>query len=587
MQYRLARRAIRPPSAARRRSRPIPIAVRWLVVALLLVSTGAAGLCRADERTEMVEATRGMVVSVSRPGSEAGLAILLEGGNAVDAAVATALTLAVTYPPAGNLGGGGFMMIHPPPGAGPVVCIDYRETAPAASHAEMFSLGESVHTHRAVGVPGTVRGLALAHEKFGRLPWPTLVAPAIRLAAEGFELDAALADSLNSILRRSADYAELQRVYGKPEGAWQAGDRLALPELAETLRRLAVEGPEAFYTGAIAEQIVDEMKRGGGLITRADLASYQAKVREPIHGTYRGYDVYGPPPPSSGGICLVQMLNVLEPFELRRRGRWSPETLHLMIEAMRRAYRDRARWLGDSDFVEIPSHLTTKEYAAELAASIEPAQATPSVALADDIPLADEPPSTTHFSVVDRCGMAVSNTYTLEHSYGSRIVVRGAGFLLNNEMGDFNWRPGYTDRRGVIGTPANVIAPGKRMLSSQTPTIIARDGHPVLLTGSPGGRTIINTVLCITLNVLEFEMDLRSAIDAPRLHQGWFPDVVRFEGAMQPAHRATIQRLISWGHDVEQQPYRQGDAHSIFIDPARGRYVGVPDHRIHGHATGY
>jgi gamma-glutamyltranspeptidase/glutathione hydrolase len=325
------------------------------------------------------------------------------------------------------------------------------------------------------------------------------------------------------------------------------------------------------------------MQAGGGLITRDDLAGYHADVRTPVHGTYRGYDVYAPPPPSSGGICLIEMLNVLENFDLRKQGRWSPETLHLMTETMRRAYCDRARYLGDPDFVKVPSHLTSKEYARKLADQIDRKRATRSEDLAKDIPLAREGDSTTHFSIIDRDGLAVANTYTLERSYGSRVVVKGAGFLLNDEMIDFNWRPGVTDREGAIGTEPNQIAPGKRMLSSQTPTIVARNGKAVLVTGSPGSRTIINTVLGVTINVIDFDMDIRAAVDAPRLHHQWFPDVVRFEGMAD--YGPAVEQLQKMGHKVASA--RQGDAHSIWIDSKTGVIYGAADHRVSGQAVGY
>jgi gamma-glutamyltranspeptidase/glutathione hydrolase len=534
-----------------------------------------------------VVATKGMVVSVSEPGTDAGLAILKQGGNAVDAAVATAFALAVTYPAAGNIGGGGFMVVHPAGltnKAEPTV-IEYRETAPAAATKTMFGTKQSGYGHRVVGVPGTVRGMALAHQRFGKLPWKTLVLPAAKLAADGFVIDKALADSLNTVATSAKDFAELVRVYGKESGKakWKAGDRLVQPELGGTLRLIAEEGPDAFYLGKIADQLVAEMKAGGGIITKDDLANYRAVERQPIHGRYRGYDVYGPPPPSSGGIGLVQMLNILENFDLRQQGRFAPETLHIMIEAMRRAYCDRARHLGDPAFVKIPPHLITKEYARKLAAQIDLKKATSSAELAKDLPLAGEGDSTTHFSVIDENGMAVSNTYTLERSYGARVVVKGAGFLLNNEMLDFNWRPGVTDKQGTIGTEPNQIAPGKRMLSSQTPTILAKDGKVVLVTGSPGGRTIINTVLCVVVNVVDFDMDIQAAVDAPRLHHQWLPDVVRFEGAKQQLE--TVKRLEALGHTVQYA--RQGDAHSIWIDPRTRAYHGAADRRISGKAAGY
>jgi gamma-glutamyltranspeptidase/glutathione hydrolase len=525
-----------------------------------------------------------MVVSVSAPAAEIGLEVLKKGGNAVDAAVATAFALAVTYPAAGNIGGGGFMVVYPGGPAQPVV-VEYRETAPAAATKTMFGKNDTWYSHKVVGVPGTVRGLALAHERFGKLPWKDLVMPAARLAEEGFAIDENLANSLNSIVCSARDFPELQRVYGKDNGKadWQGGDHLVQKDLGQTLHQIADEGADAFYRGVIADKIAAEMKAGGGLITRDDLAGYRAHVRAPVHGTYRGYDVYGPPPPSSGGICLVEMLNLLETFDLRKHDRWSPETLHLMIEVMRRAYHDRARFLGDADFVKIPPHLTSKEYARELANGINRDRATPSAELAKDIPLAAEGDSTTHFSVIDGNGMAVSNTYTLERSYGSRVVVRGAGFLLNNEMMDFNWFPGVTTRKGDIGTEANQIAPGKRMLSSQTPTIVARDGKAVLVTGSPGSRTIINTVLGVVVNVIDFDMDIRAAVDAPRLHHAWFPDEARFEGTRE--YPATVERLKQMGHKVHGT--RQGDAHSIWVDPKTGRYYGAEDRRISGKVAAY
>lgn len=529
-----------------------------------------------------------MVVAVSPPAVDAGVQTLREGGTAVDAAVTVALAMAVTYPPAGNIGGGGFMLIHPVEVQ--PVCIDYRERAPDAATPDMFRLGETRFSRKIVGVPGTVRGLALAHARFGVLPWKRLVQPAVRLARAGFPVDAALAESLNEVLAdpETQPFTEFRRVFAPPDGqAWHAGDLLVQPDLAHTMQRLADEGPDAFYEGAIAEQIVAEMQAPGGLITAADLANYRARIRTPVQATYRGHQVYGPALPSSGGVCLALLLNMLEPMQLRARGRWSADTLHRMIECMRRAYRDRARYLGDRDFVDVPEFLTQPTYAQQLASGIAPRRATPSAALAGDIALAPEGPSTTHFSIVDRHGTAVSNTYTLEYSYGSRVVVRGAGFLLNNEMGDFNWKPGHTDRVGHIGTPANRIAPGKRMLSSQTPVIVARNGRPVLVTGSPGGRTIINTALCLVLNVLEFEMDLPEAVQAPRLHHQWFPDSVRFEGLTNPAFADTIETLRAWGHEFVAAPGWQGDAHSIQVDPDSGTMTGVADPRIHGKAAGY
>jgi gamma-glutamyltranspeptidase / glutathione hydrolase len=548
---------------------------------LLLLGLGASRVAAQESAAEF---KNGAVVTVSAPASDTGLAILKQGGSAVDSAVATAFALAVTHPAAGNIGGGGFMLVHPGRGEPPTI-IDYREAAPAATHKTMFKKGDSAYGHRVVGVPGTVRGLALAHQRFGKLPWKTVVLPAIELADKGFALDAHHAKSLNDVLASATGFAELQRVFGKPDGKkWVPGDRLVQPDLAKTLRLIAEKGPDAFYTGPIGEQIVAEMHTGGGIITGKDLAGYQAVQREPIHGRYRGYDVYGPPPPSSGGTCLVEMLNVLENFDLKKHGRFSPETLHLLTETMRRAYCDRARFIGDPTFTKIPAHLTTADYARKLAREIDLARATPSADIAQDIPLAAESESTTHFSIVDKDGMAVANTYTLEHSYGSRVVVRGAGFLLNNQMMDFNWRPGITTRAGAIGTDPNLIAPGKRMLSSQTPTILAKKGKVVLVTGSPGSRTIINTVLGIVVNVVDYEMPIQEAVDAPRMHHQWFPDELKLEEL--PRLKETADRLQAMGHRVAGSR-SQGDAHSIWINPKTGAYVGAADKRLSGKAVGY
>ncbi len=543
-----------------------------------------AGLARG-EPNKAVEGRHGMVVAVSPPGADVGVAVLKKGGNAVDAAVATAFAMAVTWPSAGNIGGGGFMVIHPPPGKGQPTVIEYREKAPLAAHPKLFSKSDSIYSAKAAGVPGTVAGLYLAHQRFGRLPWNDVVMPAVHLAEDGFAINDGLASSLNNAVFASDGFPELARCLGKKNGSetWRAGDRLVQKDLARTLHAIADKGPDGFYKGPVAELIVAEMKRGNGIITKEDLEKYQARQRRPIHGTYRGYDVYAPPLPSSGGTCLVEMLNVLENFDLKKHDRFAPETLHLLLETMRRAYCDRARHLGDSDFVKIPAHLTSKEYAKKLAASIDLKKATKSEDLAPDIKLAGEGDSTTHFSVIDADGMAVSNTYTLERSYGSKVIVRGAGFLLNNEMMDFNWVPGETTREGQIGTPANQIAPGKRMLSSQTPTIVAKDGKVLLITGSPGSRTIINTSLQIVVNVIDFGMDVQAAVDAPRLHHQWFPDQARFEGSRQ--HAEAVKKLREMGHKVIST--RQGDAHTIYVDPRTGVYRGAADGRIDGKAAGY
>jgi gamma-glutamyltranspeptidase/glutathione hydrolase len=560
---------------------------RFLLTLSLAVFAG--GRCLAADATAAPTAGAtavghgGMVVSVSRPASDVGRQVLERGGNAVDAAVAVAFALAVTWPEAGNLGGGGFMLIYRGGNREPIV-IDYREKAPAAATRDMFAAEGEPSPYAMVGVPGTVRGLKLAHRRAGRLPWKSLLTPAVTLAADGFAVDDGLAQSLNRGLKKSQKFPEFQRVFGNGNGEWKAGDRLVQPELAETLRAIADRGIEGFYSGPVAAKIVAEMKAGGGLITAADLADYAAKERVPVHGTYRGFDVYAPPPPSSGGICLIEMLNVLENFDLRKQGRWSPDTLHQMTEAMRRAYCDRARHLGDSDFVNIPGQLTDKAYAKQLAAAINPDKATASADLANDITLTDDRNHTTHFSVIDRDGMAVSNTYTLEDSFGGKVVVRGAGFLLNNEMGDFNPRPGMTNRRGQIGTLPNQVAPGKRMLSSMCPTIVSKDGRAVLVTGSPGGRTIINTVLCVVVNVIDFDMPLREAIDAPRMHHQWLPDGLLIDKELRARYAPALDELRKRGHAIVVSKDHLGDAHSIAV--SKDGYIGVADRRTSGWAAG-
>lgn len=439
----------------------------------------------------------------------------------------------------------------------------------------------------APGVPGTVRGMELAHRAHGRLKWRDVVQPAAELAERGFPLAEDVAGGLNWALRgRMAPFPASVAAYGKPGGGeWAVGDTLRLPDLARSLRAIAEEGPDAFYAGWIADRIADAMTANGGIITREDLAGYRAKVREPVRGSYRGYEIVSMPPPSSGGIVLIQALNILEQFDLPARRRDDPTTVHLIVEAQRRAFLDRARHLGDPDFVAVPAgRLTSKDYARELARGIDTTRATASAAIGADIvtqPVGAEPEETTHFSVVDAAGMAVSNTYTLEGGFGSFVVVPGTGFLLNNEMGDFNKKPGETNASGDIGTPANLIAPGKRMLSSMTPAIVRREGRTVLVTGSPGGRTIPNTVLNIVLNVTAFGMPVRAAVDAPRVHHQWLPDMAVIEqGAVDSAGAATLKAR---GHDLRVTGrWVIGDGHTIAIDPKTGLASGANDRRSAG-----
>lgn len=553
--------------------------MRFLLVLLLGVSV--LHLQAAPPRAATADTQSGAIACVSPPAADVGVNILKAGGNAVDAAVAVGFAQAVTWPEAGNIGGGGFMVIRPADGQKPVV-IEYREKAPAAATENLLAKNADPLTHKAAGVPGTVRGLALAHTKFGKLPWKDVLAPAIRLA-EGFTINAALAGSLNGVLANPrTKNAEFHRVFDKPTGGkWAAGDRLIQPDLARTLKRIAEQGADAFYTGELARKLADEMKSGGGLITVEDLAAYTAQVREPVRGSYRGYDILTVAPPSGGGIVLVETLNILENFKLAEQPRYAPRTVHLITEAMRRAYADRARYLGDPDFTTIPAFLTAKDHARKLAATIDPNTATPSAQVAPDIQLAESGGETTHFSVVDAAGMCVSNTYTLELSFGNRIVVPGAGYILNNEMTDFNHIPGRTDRTGRIGTKPNRIAPGKRMLSSQTPTIVVKDGKPVLITGSPGGRTIPNTVICIVVNMVDYGMTVGEAVSAPRQHHQWFPDRLNHEDVAGFAElSAALQKM---GHTVQKRG--QGDGHSIGIDPKTGLRTAAADRRRDGKAA--
>jgi len=533
-----------------------------------------------------VESTSGMVVSVNGIASDVGAAILAKGGNAVDAAVATAFALAVVHPSAGNIGGGGFMVIRPT--SGPAVAIDYREKAPLKSTKTMYldSTGTIVRARTATGylapgVPGTVRGLALAHRKFGKLPWKDVVAPATALAEKGFVLSDSLAKSINREVGRGMQpYPQSVKAYGKPEGTWKGGDTIVLADLGRTLRAIQTKGPSAFYTGWIADSIVATMTAGGGLISKKDLASYSAVERVPVRGTYRGYEIISMPPPSSGGVAIVEMLNILERYDLAKLGKQSAAAQHLIIEAQRRAYLDRARFLGDPDFSPIPvKRLTSKTHATQVAANIDLQKASSSVELGKDIVTvaqAGESDETTHFSVVDKNGMAVSNTFTLEGGYGSHVVVSGAGFILNNEMGDFNKKPGYTDTTGNIGTLPNQIAPGKRMLSSMSPTIVTKNGRLFLVTGSPGSRTIINTVLGMLLNTIDFGMNVREAVDAPREDSEWLPDVASYERNALPD--SIVKQLEALGHRV-RFVNEQGDAHSIMYDAKTRTAFGANDPR--------
>ena len=551
----------------------------------VVASVGATGVASSQP----VLARHGMVVSQEPLATGVGVDVLRDGGTAVDATVATAFALAVTHPSAGNIGGGGFLLVRSV--SGETVAYDFRETAPAASAPDMFlvdgAYDRSRHhnSHWAVGVPGTVAGLHLAWTEHGLLPWRRLVEPAIALAQDGFAVSPGLARSLNAVLPRMQPYPASIATFSKNGVPYEAGERLQQPALALTLERIAADGPDGFYRGSTAEFIDAEMRANGGLITREDLAAYRPVRREPLTGTYRGYDIESMPPISSGGTALIQMLNILEGFDLTGSGFGSARTMHWMTEAMRRAYADRARYLGDPEFNrQMPlTRLTSKEYGRELRETIHPDHASGSSPDSFQWPV--EGDETTHVSVVDDARNAVAMTYTLEQGYGSKIVVPGGGFLLNNEMGDFNAGPGLTTVDGLIGTRPNLAEPGKRMLSSMTPTIVTRDGWLVLVTGSPGGRTIINTVLQTIVNVIDFGMNVQEAVDAPRFHHQWLPDrIVHERRGFSPD---TLALLEERGHRLTER-VRQGAVQAIGYDAETDVLSGAPDRRAAGStAVGY
>ena len=559
---------------------------RWilpLIVALTACQGGEAPPRAGDGAppTLGLRSQDGMVSSTNIIASEVGAEVLAAGGNAVDAAIATGFALAVVHPSAGNIGGGGFMVIRSPDGS--ATALDFREKAPLAAHPEMFTDEDGEYSfdihhtsYYAVGVPGTVAGFVLAHERYGSgTPWADLVEPAVDLAGDGFTLSPALARSLASVLTRMEPYPASVAQFSKNGVPYDEGELFRQPDLARTLGRIRDQGHDGFYRGETARLLAEEMVRGGGMITEEDLARYQAQERTPIHGTYRGYDLVSMPPPSSGGTAIVQMLNILEGFDLAALGHNSPAYIHHLTEAMRLAYRDRAQFLADTDFVDVPlERLTSKDYADELRGRIQADQAGHSEP--SQLVMAEESTETTHYSVVDRDGMAVSVTYTLEQGYGSKITVPGAGFLLNNEMGDFNGKPGLTNERGLIGTEANLARPEQRMLSSMSPSVLSRDGELVAVIGTPGGRTIINTVMQLVLNIVDHGMTIEEAVAAPRIHHQWLPSSVRIEeGGVSAEDLAALEAM---GHEVQVRG-SQGRASSIGVDSETGEFVGAPDPR--------
>ena len=563
---------------------------RLRLILLALVAAVAVAHPRGASG-EPVRARHGMVGSADEHASRAGLRVLQQGGNAVDAAVAVGFALAVTHPAAGNLGGGGFMVIRLADGR--ETTIDYREAAPAGARRDMFldSAGQPVADRSLIGplasgVPGSVAGMALAQKRYGRLPLADVMAPAIALARDGFEVSWALADSLKGAQNLLAQSPATARAFRRADGTMpDPGDRLVQRDLAATLTLIADQGPDAFYKGAIADLIAAEMARSGGLITKADLSAYTPRERVPIIGSYRGHRVVSMPPPSSGGIALVQLLNILERFPLAAYGHNSSRSIHLVAEAARRVYADRSEWLGDPDFFDVPvAGLLSRRYADALRSGISETRATSSRDVKPGQPRTFEHSETTHFSVVDADGNAVAATTTLNGSYGNGQMVTGAGFLLNNEMDDFSAKPGTPNMFGLIGGEANAVGPGKRMLSSMTPTILVKDGKTRLVVGSPGGGRIITTVLQVVLNVVDFKMNVQEAVDAPRFHHQWLPDVIRLERQGFPADVVTA--LEAMGHTTEVGA-DMGEVHAIMIDEATGLRLGASDPRQDGRTLGY
>ncbi len=535
-------------------------------------------------------ANGGMVASRSRLASEVGAQILEDGGNAVDAAVAVGFALAVTYPSAGNLGGGGFMVIRMADGT--LAANDHRERAPLGATRDMYLDKDgnvvprlSTHSHLAVGVPGSVAGLLDVLEKYGTKSRREVIAPAIRLAADGFALDRDLSRSFARRLDDFAPYAASMAVFSRNGQPFLQGERFRQPDLAAVLKRISKSGRAGFYEGRTADLLVAEMVRGGGLITHEDLTGYESAWREPIVGRYRGHEIISMPPPSSGGVLVVQMLNMLEAYDIGAMGFSSAEAVHHVIEAERRAYADRAEHLGDPDFFPVPvSTLISKEYARKRFDDFNPDEASRSEDIAPGS-APPESPDTTHASVIDKYGNAVSYTTTLNLSYGSKIVAAGTGVLLNNEMDDFSAKPDTPNFYGLLGREANAIEPGKRMLSSMTPTIVARDGQALLVTGSPGGSTIITTTLQVIMNVIDHGMDLSDAVSSPRFHHQWQPDRVVYEArGLSPD---TLDRLRGLGHEnFVVMPFGRGigDANSVMrVD---GGFAGMADPRNAGAAAG-
>jgi gamma-glutamyltranspeptidase/glutathione hydrolase len=580
------------------------------LILLLMAALAVFGAPFAIASTEPVHAQHGIVVSVHQLASQAGVEMMEAGGNAVDAAVATGFALAVVHPPAGNLGGGGFMLIRM--AGGDAHFLDYREKAPAAAKAEMYLdrqgnviEGASEIGYKAIGVPGSVAGMVYAEQKYGRLTLKQVMAPAIRLARDGYALSW---DDARDFQRDKhlGDFPESRRIFQRDGNYYRPGEIFRQPDLARTLERIAAK-PDDFYHGTLARELAAALQKGGGLITADDLARYEVKEREPVRGTYRGYEIISSPPPSSGGTVLIESLNILEGYDLAKLGNRSSESIHFTTEAFRRAFFDRAEFMGDPDFAKIPiAQLIDKKYGGAWRDSIDAEHASPSEGLKRPAVFAEleqyaathsppqanhESPHTTHYSVVDAEGNAVAVTTTINDWFGSRVTAEGLGFLLNDEMDDFSAKPGVPNADGLIQGTANAIGPDKRPLSSMTPTIVVHDGKTFLVLGSPGSSKIITTVANVLMGVIDYGMNIQEAVDAPRFHNQWLPDVLDVERWFSPD---TVQALQKMGYNV-QVGLRYGedvfpywsDAECIAVNPKTGERLGASDYRSNGKAVGY
>jgi len=525
----------------------------------------------------------GMVMSTQKIANDIGMQVLKEGGNAIDAAVAVGYALAVVHPVAGNIGGGGFAVIHT--AVGENVTLDFREVAPGKATWDMYLDKDgnvipnaSVEGYLAAGVPGTVAGLSAMLNRYGSKNLATLIQPAINYAENGFNVTARQAETFNEYAPRLKKFASSKQYFLKSDGSnYKEGEVFVQKDLAKTLRLIAQKGPDAFYKGEIAELIAKDMSANGGIITKEDLAKYKPIWREPVKGTYRGYDIISMSPPSSGGTHIIQILNVLEGFDLKSMGYGSSQAVHVLAEAMRYAYADRSEFMGDPDYIKIPlKGLISKDYAAEIRSKIDLNKATPSTDVKPGQPAMHEGTNTTHYSIVDKWGNAVSITYTINDYYGSGAAVKGAGFLLNNEMDDFSIKPGVANIYGLVGGDANAIEPYKRPLSSMSPTIILKEGKLFMVVGSPGGSRIITTVQQVISNVIDYDMNIREAVDAPRVHMQWQPDELRIE--KNGLVKDVVNNLTVMGYKVVTRG-NMGDVNAILIDPSSGIMYGSGDPR--------